>query len=347
MPAKLAYPTKDLEMADGQILHWTRLCRPTLYWMVPFSCPIHNRERLVPASVALRPGFNQLCLECLLINPPWMHTHEQVLPKGTKVLFHRRAKGNNYKVAIECHGCFKEVGEIKYVQYQTIFSYIKGLIAVLALVHWAGDEDAKSWLRLWPHLKFIKYWSELCADCRRGLPSYKKFTTDKENVNGAIIQFSQEKDAMVPVFHPTCQHTVWKKRGTARSHWNEYFDICFPCQRAPRALAARMKELGSNGHKNRSEDKEGDTAKRRGRKPGTTGFDHDKFPTEVNAIILKLWKQKQSIVAITKKAVADEFHEKGERLSEWDITNRLKICGINEKWPSYRESVIKMEVINN
>jgi hypothetical protein len=84
------------------------------------------------------------------------------------------------------------------------------------------------------------------------------------------------------------------------------------------------------------------TGKRqRGRKPGTFGFDHDGFPIEVNSFILELRRQGYSIAEISRDAVAEKFQAKGEMIRGRDVTARLRICGITESWPIYRERIIQ------
>jgi hypothetical protein len=89
---------------------------------------------------------------------------------------------------------------------------------------------------------------------------------------------------------------------------------------------------------------DGNKQQRRGRKPGTFGFDHNRFPIEVNNFILEIWEQHHLVSRISREAVAEKFQASGENIQGRDVTARLKICGIIENWPEYRERVIQGQI---
>lgn len=200
-----------------------------------------------PQSKEQRKKYAWVCPKCW----PRQLTHEQLLPRGTKVLFHTRAPNDCHKVAIQCRGCFDATKELKYVQHQSIDRYIKGLIGVLALLQWAGRGDATLWAGVWRHIKLLQFWDELCGDCTAARGSLARNTEDKKSLlSDTVTLFSQEKNGMVPVLAETCQCVWWTTRVNAVNNWHIYIDVCPSHQRNPRALAALLKEraAGSAGN---------------------------------------------------------------------------------------------------
>jgi hypothetical protein len=261
-PTKYKYPTENLLIGDyGSEALWSKYRGGRF---VSVTCGLCRREHPIVASVAIKPGCTGLHKECFLQVYPLnvMYTHEPILPKGTKVLFHVRAQRNRHKVGIECRGCFNETRQIKYAWDKHIQSYIHGVIGVYALLRWKEFEDATLWCRLWAYLKRILFWDELCSDCvRKRGRSLNKFADKQIAPSGTVVYFDDEINGEVRVSYENpirgcgCERRV--KRDDAVSHWRKYPTVCFNHHNHPEAYAELMqaRQVNSNGQKNGSAEK--------------------------------------------------------------------------------------------
>lgn len=310
-PARHKYPTKDIPIGDyGSQALWSKY-RGGRY--VSVKCGECREEHPIIASVALKPGRTGVCKECYrkVLSSQKKYTHEQMLPKGTKVLWHTRAPGQRHKVGIECRGCFKETGQIKFVGDKQIQNHVKGLL----------------------------YWDELCSDCvRKRGRSLRKFTTAQTAPSGTVTHFENVVNGEVLIVYGNpdkgCGCERWVDRDTAASWWKRYPAVCKIHYSNPADYLARRMQLMNNA-------KEMIEKRGRGRRKGTQTWDRPAFLADVENLIKKVRREKEFNDEVTSESVAEQLQFKGITISGKGLVARLRDCGVKESWPKYRERIIR------
>lgn len=265
-PTKYEYPTVDQRLGeDGSEAFWSQ--RKGMW--VPVKCGACEITRDMLACIVMRPGSTGLHRGCIGLArrrpnsgmyPAFTGTLP--LPQGTKALLSDRLPGNRHKIGIECRGCFKETGQVKYVLDKQIISYVRWLHGVYALTLWHQAGETTVWL--WPYLKrffYLKrmfYWDELCSDCCRERGSLDRLTTDQTAESGTVTRFSKvDENGMVevayinPEFRCGCVRPV--KREDAVTHWRKFPIVCRECHNDPikyhlkLAAASKIEATSGNG----------------------------------------------------------------------------------------------------
>lgn len=355
MPKKHDYLSEDVTLDGGRKVLWTTLRRTKgVGWEVEVDCLAHPR-RWVRACDAFKSDFNALCRECIREDPPWKRTGELLLPKGTNILFDLRENGEPRRIGLQCRGCFKRTGEVKYVDTSNLYRYIKGrLVCVLAMVGVAHAEDKTAWCRLWPALDRLYFWDELCSDCVTDRGSLSKHTHDKvskKSLTVTMFSLEDKETEMVPIVSELCKCLRWAPRDSAMNNWDIYEAICPYHQRRPRALAERLAFLGppenwdSNGHKNG-----------RARKP--SGRPRDDRARQLLAavnVVAALWQRvrnynhlpfEKRLGLITQIDLAEGLGIVGQddKTKRTQVAQRLKTCSVNNMFPgakSWFQSFVK------
>jgi hypothetical protein len=317
VPWKYKYPTTAQLVGDyGSIADWSRLERATVKGkgsMVPVQCGVCGVELKERACVILgKPHYQGLHKECFLkvrpLNTLWIH--EEMLSKGTKVLFHKRALNNRHKVGIECRGCFKETGQVKYVGDNQIQNHIKGKL----------------------------YWDELCSDCvRKRGRSLRKFTTAQTAPSGTVTHFENVVDGKVLVVYCNpdkgCGCERWVDRDTASSWWKRFPAVCRFHHNHPEAYAELLQARQTSGNK------QGE-----GKPSGRKRQDRSQWLLEAINAVAELWHCYESlphqkrIDCITQEDLAPllGFGGGDPTTIAKQVYNRLKDCGLREMFPGVR-----------
>jgi hypothetical protein len=116
-----------------------------------------------------------------------------------------------------------------------------------------------------------------------------------------------------------------------------YCRKCRSEERRP-SLAEAWRARAGNGN----EQNNGATEKRkRGRRKGTETFDRPSFRKTVEQLITQVRQEKGSDIDVTSKSVAEKLQLDGVTISGKALVARLRLCGIKEAWPRYRERVLR------
>lgn len=274
---------------------------------VEFTCGSCGRETSAYVANTRRPTWTGLCIPCVRKRFSRKIRGDGAHSSGTIIHWSEREAGKLAKVAITCHKC-----QQKSFQW---FSWIK---------------DPR--------------WQGLCHDCVSvlGNNNPRKIVQDEILPSGSVIHWSERDKTHVPVTCALGAHRWLASQAVVRTLRTKYRrqDQTWPgyCPTHRRNTAALTALLLARVEMN---PQLGTTVERkRGRKPGTHGFDRDRFLAEVRGYVWELWKQHGSVHAITREAVAAKFQAKGEDLTSASIKKRLRICDITTAWPIYRESIL-------
>jgi hypothetical protein len=311
--------TEDESLDSGSIIHWgERGPNKRRHWTM-ITCGggrqgcEGKRRALIPYGKDRKSPTAGYCRICDPRPPgqPRKYTGDVLFPNRTVAHLDSRDPMNTDRVEIDCAGC----GKAKHAM----------LLSVL-------DPD----------------WCKVCVDCfyERGGPNPRGVIKDEPVAFGSIIHWSEWYTGLrltltcgicVANGAPKTKHKM--SRGNippeAVRQRPDYMRFCRRHSRAEVALHLTRFQNGDG-------QKDGGVPKRRGRKAGTLGFDHAAFLADVNRYIVELWQRHRSVRVITRKAVASQFNSKGEMIGDEAIKDRLRICGVIEAWPAYRESVIRM-----
>ncbi len=213
-----------------------------------------------PQGPEQREAYSWLCPDCVPRNRGL--TREHLFPKGTKALYNKRDAGNVYRVAIECRGCFKDTGQLKYVPQSTLYNYIKGIIGVLALVGCVHSEDqvawCRVWCRVWPRLKGLLFWDELCSDCRRARGGYK-FTGWKTAPSETKVFIPEELGGEALILYKECGCERKTNRRNALLNWRKLSELCPFHKRNHRAYAEMLRARASSEAENSNRQESGNS----------------------------------------------------------------------------------------
>lgn len=269
-----------------------------------------------------RKKYSWICPECW----PRELAHEQLLPKGSKVLYHTRAQDNGQRVAFECRGCFNRTGELKYATQQSIDRYIKAWVGVLALTQWVEARDGTLWCQVWRYIKLMQFWDELCGDCVRERGSLSKNTEDKvSKKSGTVTLFSYAEGGMVPVVAELCKCLWWTTEVNAVNNWDIYVEVCPYHQRRPREIRARLEFLGLLGTGDGDAQKNGGMEKKReGRAQGEHQWDRGEFKSELDEILGELLAKSVSVRAASLREITERLQLRGLRLDASAVSRRIK-----------------------
>jgi hypothetical protein len=359
---------KDIPMMDdpplpnGSIRHWSEFYvarthhknRDFSQGFVPVTCGGCGLKRPVRIECVRRKNYDGRCPKCRLKK----YTSDVILPIGS-IIHITELEGN--RVPVTCVKCLEDGRpNAKRMRSRNVLS-LRGYTGYChdcgngtrrgneehpsgTVIHWSEREtgvpinkakvaftchgcnqksftDTKTVLRT--------DWSGLCLECRLLHGAHNRKSYERELPSGSkVLNMRAPADVnKLGVKCGLCGEVNFFTKKMIR-----YPDFLGYCRNHKRHEIALLLQ-------NKTQQRE--TTIRRGRKPGTLGFNHAAFPSEVNTFILDLWKQQQSILAITRDAVASKFQARGERISGETIRDRLRTCGITEKWPVYRESVLR------
>ncbi|HEX3558262.1 MAG TPA: hypothetical protein VHU19_03610 [Pyrinomonadaceae bacterium] len=339
MPNKLFYPTGNVPTENGVEILWSEgvFSSKGSGVMVKFRCPAKKflgdecpLTGLVQARRALKQGrnFRALHTDCyrkvrrrtdceslIKVYRP-RRFDELPLPKGTKVLYHIRHPQNTHMVGIECRGCFKDTGQIKYIQDSTINHYVNG----------------------------GQWWDELCSECVKRRGSVLKINEDRQSKKSETVTLFRScvVDGMVGVVASTCKCLWFTTMVNAVNNWDIYIEVCPDCQR-PSVLPKRLRLLGLLDAP--AQPQNGDGQKDVDEKLSQL--------TEVVRAVISCWSllrrgDNQDARRVKKVGLADVGSELGinQNTDEEDknyhnrVRSQLKTRGMKDKFPLFRKTVI-------
>jgi hypothetical protein len=357
MPNRLSYPKRNVQTENGGEILWSEgvFLSKDGGLMVGFWCAAKRilsdgcpgkGEAQARRVLKLGRSFRALHADCyrrirgmancesvVKVYRP-RRTDELLLPKGTKVLYHTRRPENSHLVGIECRGCFKDTGKIKYIQDSTINHYVNGR----------------------------QNWDELCSDCVRARGSLSKLKEDRVSKKSetvilfrscrAQVEVNGEAVEMVGGVASTCKCLWFTTEVNAVNNWDTYLEVCPDCQR-PGVLPKRLRFLGlldahilpqnGNGRVNGS-DVDG-----RRRKRDPLKAVNGKSLEDLNASILKHYDSLLVNSRVTLELVAQDLGLGRAGIGDGgqkNVSRLLRRNDVADSFPVYRDRLITSQRAN-
>lgn len=359
MPNRLSYPTENLPTNNGGEVLWSEgiISELGVGAMVSFmcaakktfgdDCPGRGRVR---ASRALRRGrkfraMHEGCYRKIMGTPDAgkfvtlvaqpFRMYELPLPKGTVALYHTRAPGKSYMVAIKCRVCFDpHENNLKYVRDSSLRLYLKGCaMRALALVGFAYSEDKTTWSRVWPLIARFLFWDERCKDCARKRGSISRFTGWKTAPSGTKVYFPEDMDDPALVIYSLCKCEREVDRNNAINNYDELRAACrtHAGEFLDRLASIETLSVGNS----QAQTGNGQTAQ------SSLRLDREKFLKRLRKFTVKAF-EKTKPKTPSRTAVANEFAERGLRPTTGPgVRDDMNRSGVTEHWNVWVVATLK------